>query len=80
MALRGYRKRLEFQQKLAVTAGWFGGMLSQVGAEHFPTLAECLGEDEKEETAKSGPMDPAEARANMMAWITVMNAGKKTGK
>lgn len=68
---------MEFQQKLSVMSGWFAGLLSQVGSDQFPTLEECLGEDGKGKPEPSGPMDAEEARSNMRAWITVMNASKK---
>jgi len=73
LALRGARNRLAQSQKQMISIAWLQGMLCQISGDAYPSLDELLGESQ----AKAAePMSDEEVRANMRAWITVLNAGK----
>ena len=73
MALRGARNRLTQSQKQMIGIAWLQGILCQISGDAYPSLDELMGENQ----AKAAePMSDEEARANMRAGMTVLNAGK----
>lgn len=56
-----------------ISVAWLQGQLCQISGDNYPSLEDLLGENQAKAAA---PMSDEEARANMRAWVTVLNAGK----